>query len=72
MHHPDLVDAQVAPEGRLEILSRSEVARLLDKSQSGLFEVFRSCSLAVLNCGNPLDDGKELLERYKEFDIRVI
>jgi len=72
MHHPDLVDAQVAPEGRLEILSRSEVARLLDKSQSGLFEVFRSCSLAVLNCGNPFDDGKELLERYKDFDIRVI
>jgi predicted Rossmann-fold nucleotide-binding protein len=72
MHRQALVDAQVAPEGHLDILSRSEVAKLLDNSQGGLFEVFRNCALAVLNCGNPLDDGKELLERYQSFDIRVI
>jgi hypothetical protein len=72
MHPQALVDAQVAPEGHLEILSRSEVAKLLDNSQGGLFEVFRNCALAVLNCGNPLDDGKELLERYQSFDIRVL
>jgi predicted Rossmann-fold nucleotide-binding protein len=72
MHRQELIDAQVSPEGRLEILSRFEVAKLLDNSQGGLFKVFRDCSLAVLNCGNPLDDGKELLERYKDFDIRII
>ena len=64
-HH--VVDALISPEGRLDILSKSEVARLLDTSQGGLYNVFRSCSLAVLNCGSPLDDGKELLERYKSF-----
>ena len=60
-HH--VVDALVSPEGRLDILSKSEVARLLDTSQGGLYNVFRNCSLAVLNCGSPLDHGKELLER---------
>jgi len=67
-----VVDTQISPEGRLEVLSKSEVAKLLDTSQGGLYETFRNCSLAVLNCGNPLDDGKELLERYKSFDISII
>jgi predicted Rossmann-fold nucleotide-binding protein len=67
-----VVDTQISPEGRLEILSKAEVARLLDNSQGGLYSIFRNCSLAVLNCGSPLDDGKELLERYKDFDISII
>ncbi len=67
----DVVDAIVAPEGQLDLLSKMEVGKLLDTSQGGLFTIFRNCSLAVLNCGNYLDDGKELLERYKSFDIRV-
>jgi pyrimidine/purine-5'-nucleotide nucleosidase len=67
-----VVDTQISPEGRLEVLSKSEVAKLLDTSQGGLYEIFRNCSLAVLNCGNPLDDGKELLERYKSFEISII
>lgn len=68
----DVVDALISPEGKLEVLSRAEVGKLLDTSQGGLYNLFRNCSLAVLNCGNSLDDGKELLERYKSFDIRVI
>ncbi|MEC4719332.1 nucleotide 5'-monophosphate nucleosidase PpnN [Noviherbaspirillum sp. CPCC 100848] len=67
-----VVDTQISPEGRLEILSKAEVARLLDTSQGGLYSMFRNCSLAVLNCGSPLDDGKELLERYKSFEISII
>jgi hypothetical protein len=68
----DVVDARVVPEGRLEVLSRLEVNKLLDTSRGGLHQLFRNCSLAVLNCGNELDDGKELLERYRSFDIRVV
>jgi len=68
----DVVDAVISPEGRLEVLSRGEVNKLLDTSQGGLYTLFRNCSLAVLNCGSNLDDGKELLERYKSFEIRVI
>lgn len=56
----------------MEVLSRAEVAKLLDSSHGGLYQIFRRCALAVLNCGSGLDDGKELLERYKDFDISIV
>lgn len=68
----EVIDAHVYPDGQLDVLSKIEVSRLLDTSQGGLYRLFRNSSLAVLNCGNPLDDGKELLERYKSFDISLI
>ena len=69
---PEVVDARVTPEGRLDVLSKLEVSKLLDTSQGGLYTIFRNCSLAVLNCGNYMDDGKQLLDRYQSFDISVI
>lgn len=66
------IDALITPIDQLNILSKMEVAKLLDSSQSGLYKLFRNCSLAVLNTGNDLDDGKELLERYKDFDISIV
>jgi predicted Rossmann-fold nucleotide-binding protein len=66
------VDAIIAPEGRMEVLSKAEITELLDTSKGGLYNTFRNCSLAVLNSGSYLDDGKELLERYRDFDIRLI
>ena len=71
MSYP-VIDTQISPEGRLEVLSKSEVNKLRDNSKGGLYNLFRNCSLAVLNCGNDLDDGKELLERYSSFDISII
>jgi predicted Rossmann-fold nucleotide-binding protein len=68
----DVVDTLISPEGRLEVLSKAEVTKLLDTSQGGLYQVFRNCALAVLNCGSSIDDGKELLERYKSFDISIV
>ncbi len=68
----EVIDTQISPEGRMEVLSKAEVVQLLDNSHGGLYQVFRSCALAVLNCGSGLDDGKELLERYKSFDISII
>lgn len=68
----DTIDAIISPQDQLNILSKAEVAKLLDASQSGVYKTFRSCALAVLNCGNSLDDGKELLERYPGFSIRII
>ncbi len=72
MNQEKLVTAKISPQGRLDLLSKLEVKKLLDKSQGGLYKLFRNCSLAVLNCGNYMDDGKELLERYQSFDIRVL
>lgn len=69
---PAVIDARITPEGRLDVLSKVEVSKLLDTSQGGLYNIFRNCSLAVLNCGNKMDDGKQLLERYKSFDIQVV
>ena len=67
----EVIDAVISPDERLNVLSRNEVSILLDGSQ-GLYSIFRNCSLAVLSTGSDLDDGKELLERYRSFDIRVI
>jgi predicted Rossmann-fold nucleotide-binding protein len=67
-----VIDAQVSPKGSLEVLSRAEVGKLMDTTQGGLYSVFRSCSLAVLNSGTGIDSGKELLERYESFDINLI
>ncbi len=71
MKYP-VIDAIVAPEGKLEVLSRQEIAKLLDTSQSGLHGVFRNCALAVLSSGNYLDDSKALLESYPDFEIQLI
>jgi predicted Rossmann-fold nucleotide-binding protein len=68
----ETVDALITPEGSLEVLSKAEVAKLLDTSQGGLYTTLRNCALAVLNVGSALDDGKELLERYQSFDIQII
>ena len=45
----EVIDTQIAPDGHLDVLSKSEVARLLDTSNGGLYQLFRSCALAVLN-----------------------
>jgi len=68
----EVVDAVISPKGQLETLSQFEVGRILNTSQGELTQVFRNCSLAVLNSGSALDDGKELLERYPDFSIEVI
>jgi len=70
MEH-DVVDTLISPEGMLEVLTKAEVAKLLDSGKGGLYNIFRNCALAVLNCGSTIDDGKELLDRYKSFDIDI-
>ncbi len=69
---PQTIDAQVTPEGSLEVLSQTEVSQLLDASRGGLYELYRQCSLAVLNCGSQTDDGKLIMEQFKGFSIRVL
>ncbi|SEK27825.1 nucleotide 5'-monophosphate nucleosidase PpnN [Halomonas daqiaonensis] len=69
---PDTISTTISPEGSLEILSQQEVERLHDTSRSGLHDLLRNCSLAVLNCGNLTDDGLALLETYPDFDIEVL
>ncbi|MRV71556.1 DUF3412 domain-containing protein [Duganella sp. FT92W] len=70
MEH-DVVDTLISPEGMLEVLTKAEVSKLLDSGKGGLYNIFRNCALAVLNCGSTIDDGKELLDRYKSFEIDI-
>ncbi|MCZ8129833.1 MAG: nucleotide 5'-monophosphate nucleosidase PpnN [Steroidobacteraceae bacterium] len=68
----EVVDARVAPRGSLENLSQQEVAKLLDSGQGGLYPLFRRCALAVLNTGSHSDDPRDLFERYRDFEIRIV
>ena len=69
---PDAVDARVGPRGSLENLSQAEIAKLLDTSAQGLYPLFRSCALAVLNAGSESDNAHEIFERYSAFTVQIV
>ena len=66
------MDALIAPEGSLEILSRAETNQLRDAGEGSLYDLWRQCSLAVLNSGSADDDVRQLLRRYQSFRIAVV
>jgi hypothetical protein len=70
------MDALVAPEGTLEIVSRLEANQLLGSSRAagtgGLYDLWRQCSLAVLNTGSQEDDVLKILSRYENFRISIV
>jgi len=66
------VNAQIYPRGGLDILSRTEVARLRDASAGGMHELLRRCALAVLTSGSASDDPRAARELYPDFDIQVL
>lgn len=68
----EFVDARVGPRGSLENLSQAEIDKLLDAGQTGVYPLFRRCALAVLNSGAPTDNAKEIFDRYRDFDIRIV
>jgi predicted Rossmann-fold nucleotide-binding protein len=68
----DFVDAEVWPEGSLEVLSRFEVDQLKSRGAGGLYPLLRRCMLAVLNSDSHTDDARELLEAYKDFEVGFI
>ena len=64
---------RLTPHGEMDVLSRLEVSQLKQDSKvDGLYETFRACSLAVLNVDSETDDAREVLEQYRDFDIRVV
>ncbi|OYD25957.1 nucleotide 5'-monophosphate nucleosidase PpnN [Oceanimonas baumannii] len=62
----------INPVGSMNLLSQMEVDRLKQSASGSLYHLFRNCALAVLNSGSKTDSSKEILERYKDFDINVI
>ena len=68
----ELVDAEVWPEGSLEILSQFEVDQLQSNGSGGLYPLLRRCMLAVLDANSYTDDARQLLDTYKDFEVGFI
>ena len=66
------ISTVIYPDRHLTFLSKSEISRLLDTSQGGLYRLMRNCCLAVLNSGNDTDDSEALLSQYEDFSVRVL
>ncbi|MEJ2139376.1 MAG: nucleotide 5'-monophosphate nucleosidase PpnN [Gammaproteobacteria bacterium] len=60
------------PEGSLEVLSRKEVERLCRTGDGSLHELLRRCALAVLNWGSETDSAFEVLNKYADFELRIL
>ncbi|PKF80840.1 LOG family protein [Vibrio sp. vnigr-6D03] len=62
----------ISPAGSMDLLSQIEVERLKKTASSELYQLYRNCSLAVLNSGSHTDNSEELLNKYKSFDVSVM
>ena len=63
---------EVMPEGSLEVLSKQEVERLRSTGAGTQHELLRRCALAVLNWGSETDSAFEMLEKHRDFDLRIL
>lgn len=62
----------VNPVGSMELLSQLEVDSLQHAAEGEIYQLYRNCSLAVLNSGSKTDSSKEIIEKYKNFSINII
>ena len=63
------VDAEVWPEGSLEVLSQVEADQLRNEGEGDLYQLLRRCMLAVLNSGGNTDDTRAVLRKHKDFHV---
>jgi len=54
------------------VLSQFEVDQLRSSGEGGLYALLRRCMLAVLNSGSDSDDAREILDRFRNFEIGFI
>ena len=54
------------------MLSQLEVDQLKLAAAGETYQLFRNCSLAVLNCGSQTDSSQQILEKHASSDINVI
>ena len=66
------LDAEIRPEGSLEVLSQLEVEQLRDSGEGGLYPLLRQCMLAVLNSGSAIDNARTMLDSYPDFELGFI
>ena len=63
---------ELNPLGNMRLLSPLEVDILKNSANSELYQLYRNCSLAVLNVGSDTDDAEAIYEQYRDFDIKVL
>ncbi|WOT04265.1 nucleotide 5'-monophosphate nucleosidase PpnN [Shewanella youngdeokensis] len=63
---------KISPRGSLDQLSQLEVDRLKQNAESELYQLYRSCSLAVLASGLQSDNAESLFNQYGDFNINVL
>ena len=64
--------SHISPVGSMALLSQLEVNQVKLSASCEIYQLFRNCSLAVLNSGSHTDSSKEILEKYKDFEINVL
>ncbi len=69
MHKID--HAIINPIKSLNLLSRAEIEGL-SESRGELYDLFRSCALAILNTDSQQDDAAKIYADYADFDIRLV
>jgi len=63
---------KVSPRGSMDQLSQLEVDRVKQSAKSELYQLFRSCSLAVLASGIQGDNAEDLFKQFSNFNINVL
>ncbi|MCK8045617.1 nucleotide 5'-monophosphate nucleosidase PpnN [Shewanella sp. 1CM18E] len=63
---------KISPRGSLDQLSQLEVDRLKQNAKSELYQLYRSCSLAVLASGLQSDNAEGLFTQFSDFNINVL
>ena len=62
----------IQPTGTLALISQIEAESLSRFSQGDLYDLYRNCSLAVLNSGVKTDNSEKLLSQFEDFEINVL
>lgn len=60
------------PVGNMNLLSPIEVEELQQSAASDLYNLYRNCSLAVLNSGSHTDNAEDIYQAYQDFQIQVL
>lgn len=63
--------AVIQPLKSLNLLSMDEIARLTN-TRADLFQLFRNCTLAILNTDSAKDDAAEIYAQFPDYDIRLV
>lgn len=66
-----LARAILNPINSLNLLSQGEI-EAFTTTRGELFDLYRSCALAILNTDSDKDDAAEIYENFADFDLRLV